>query len=281
MVRKEIMGSLKFALPACLLLLTLPATAGAAVQVTVGPTPIPDGEARSAGDITVVNERLAFALAVRSPVPYGVPRGAIVDVAPVVNGKIGRDCVVFADFIPNNWSAWPNTFQRVEVLERGPKRAVVRTVRDWGKVTVTTVYTLQSNADSVEIRATMSNGGPALTGLLAVLTLWPERGYFFGVPGLAGVVQGRTDGALADRVVAYDEKWTVALHAPYADHVADGSLDMYQLHALAPGESRVFDAWLQVGSSGDLKPIIAAEIARRQFASGAVRGVVTGGDGKA
>ena len=113
------MASSKFALPAWLLWLTLPPTAGAAVQVTVGPTPIPDGEARSAGDITVVNERLAFALAVRSPVPYGVPRGAIVDVAPVVNGKIGRDCVVFADFIPNNWSAWPNTFQHVEVLEAG------------------------------------------------------------------------------------------------------------------------------------------------------------------
>jgi hypothetical protein len=272
-------------LPACLL--TLPAglltsilPVGAAVQVRVGPTPIQDGEAKSAGDITVVNERLAFALAVGSPVPYGVPRGAIVDVAPVVNGKIGRDCVVFADFIPDNWSAWPNTFQHIDVLERGPQRAVVRTVRDWGKVTVTTIYTLRSNADTVEIRATMSNGGAALSALLSGLTLWPKGGYFFGVPGLAGVVQGKFDGALADRVVAYDEKWTVALHAPYADHVADGSLDMYQLHALASGESRTFDAWLQVGSSGDLKPIIAAEIARRHFASGIVRGVVTGGDGK-
>jgi hypothetical protein len=247
----------------------------------VGPTPIQDGEAKSAGDITVVNERLAFALAVGSLVPYGVPRGAIVDVAPVVDGKVGRDCVVFADFIPNNWSAWPNTFQHIEILERGPKRAVVRTVRDWGKVTVTTVYTLESNADAVRIRATMSNGGAALSGLLSGLTLWPKGGYFFGVPGLAGMAEGKSDGALADRVVAYDEKWTVALHAPYADHIADGSMDMYQLHTLAPGESRVFDGWLQVGSSGDLTPIIAAEIARRHLASGAVRGVITGADGMA
>src|SRR6202790_4669530 len=178
MVRKEIMGSLKFALPVRLLLLTLPATAGAAVQVTVGPTPIPDGEARSAGDITVVNERLAFALAVGSPVPYGVPRGAIVDVAPVVNGKIGRDCVVFADFIPNNWSAWPNTFQHIDVLERGPQRAGVRTVCEWCRVTVTTVYTLCWNADTVEIRATMSNGGAALPDLPSALTLWPKGSYF-------------------------------------------------------------------------------------------------------
>jgi hypothetical protein len=272
---------LKSALPACLLMLTLPAVGAAGVRVMTGPTPIQDGDAKSAGDITVVNERLAFALAVGSPAPYGVPRGAIVDVAPVVNGKIGRDCVVFADFIPNNWSAWPNTFQRIDVLERGPQRAVVRTVRDWGKVTVTTVYTLESNADSVQIRTTMSNGGAALSGLLSGLTLWPKGGYFFGIPGLAGVVEGKSDGALADRVVAYDENWTVALHAPYADHIGHGSLDLYRLHALAPGESRVFDAWLQVGSSGDLKPIIAAEIARRHLASGTVRGVVVGGDGMA
>src|ERR1700730_18125224 len=203
------MASSKFALPAWLLWLTLAATSGAAVQVTVGPTPIPDGEARSAGDITVVNERLAFALAVRSPVPYGVPRGAIVDVAPVVNGKIGRDCVVFADFIPNNWSAWPNTFQHVEIIERGPNRAIVRSVRDWGKVTVTTVYKLESDSDSIEIRTTMHNGGGALSGLLSGLTLGPAGGYLFGVPGLGEVERGKTDGALADWVVAYDEKWTV------------------------------------------------------------------------
>jgi hypothetical protein len=98
---------------------------------------------------------------------------------------------------------------------------------------------------------------------------------------LAGVAQGSMSGALADRVVAYDEEWTVALHAPYADRIADGSKDMYRSHSLAAGAAHVFDAWLQVGSSGDLKPIIAAEIARKHLASGVIRGVVSGGDGKA
>jgi hypothetical protein len=247
----------------------------------VGPTPIQNGEADSAGDITVVNEKLAFALAVGSPVPYGVPRGAIVDAAPVVNGVIGRDCVVFADFIPNDWSAWPNTVQHIEILERGPRRVVVRTERDWGQVWITTLYTLVSNADSVEIRTTMRNGGAALAGLLSGFTLWPKGGYLFGVPGLAGVAQGGTDGALAARVVAYDEHWTVALHAPYADHINHGSKDLYRLHTLAHGESREFDAWLQVGSNGDLRPIVAAEIARNHLAWGNVRGTITGEDGKA
>ena len=107
-----------------------------------------------------------------------------------------------------------------------------------------------------------NGGGAALPDLLSGLTLWPKGGYFFGLPGMAGVVQGGIGGALADRVVAYDEHWSVALHAPYADHISHGSLDMYRLHSLAPGESRTFTGWLQVGSSGDLKPVIAAEIAR-------------------
>jgi hypothetical protein len=98
---------------------------------------------------------------------------------------------------------------------------------------------------------------------------------------MAGITDGRIEGALADRVVAYDENWSVALHAPYADHISHGSLDMYQLHSLKPGESRQFTGWLEVGSRGDLKPVIAAEIARKGLASGTVRGSVAGRDGKA
>jgi hypothetical protein len=116
---------------------------------------------RAAGDITVINDRLAFALAVQSPAPYGVPRGAIVDIAPVTGGTIGRDRVVFADFIPNNWSAWPNTYQRIAILEHGPHTARISAVRDWGKVRISTVYTLQEYSDRVEISTTMTNEGDA------------------------------------------------------------------------------------------------------------------------
>ena len=70
----ELRRKLRLAMFACVLATSMPATVGAAVQVIVGPTPIRDGEARSAGDLTVVNEKLAFALAVGSPVPYGVRR---------------------------------------------------------------------------------------------------------------------------------------------------------------------------------------------------------------
>ncbi len=257
-------------------------TATAAVTVLTGPTAIPLGEARAAGDITVVNEKLAFAIAVQSAVPYGVPRGALIDLAPVSSGVIQRDRVVYADFIPNDWSAWPNRCQKVDILERGPERAVIRSVRDWGAVTITTTYTLESGADHIVLRTTMSNGGQdTLANLLSGFTLWPNSGFRFGVPGVAGLEHGPAAGALADRTVAYDADWMIALHAPYLTHLAHASLDLYQLHSLAPGASRSFEGWLQVGTSGDLAPVVAAEIARQQLPAGLVRGKVSGRDGHA
>jgi Carboxypeptidase regulatory-like domain len=253
----------------------------AAVRVIRGPTPIPSGDARSAGDLTIMNEKLAFALAVQSPAPYGVPRGALVDIAPVVDGNIQRDKVVFADFIPNNWSAWPNTYQHVEVVKDTPEEAVVKTVRDWGAVIVTTLYSLKAGADEVHITVTMANGGDRpLTDLRSGLTLWPSAGYLFPVPGLADVEDGPATGALSDRVVAYDEDWAVALHAPYLEHVGYGSKDMYLTHTLAPGQSRTFEGWLQVEPSGDLAPIVAEEIARRALPAGELHGAVTASDGR-
>ena len=257
-----------------------PSLAAAEVRIVRGPTPIPGGDARAAGDLTVVNEKLAFALAIESSPPYGVPRGALVDLAPVMDGKVGRDRVVFADFIPNNWSAWPNTYHRTEVVKDTPQEAVIRTERDWGEVAVSTIYALKSGDDQVRVTVTMTNGGRiALADLRSGLTLWPSSGHLFAVPGLAGVNDGPAAAALSDRVVAYDEDWFVALHAPYLEHVGYGSKDMYQTHSLAPGQSRTFEGWLQVGARGDLGPVVAEEIARRRLPAGALAGRVTGRDG--
>jgi hypothetical protein len=268
------------ALAVALMTSPAPRAALAAVQVIVGATPIVNGAARAAGDITVMNEKLAFALAVDSSVPYGVPRGALIDLAPVTAAGVGQDRVVFADFIPDHWSAWPNTYQHVDILEHGPERAVIRSERDWGKVTIVTVYTLRANADHIEIVTTMRNGGEVpLTGLLSGLTLWPNSGFLFSVPGMQGVAEARVDQPLADRVVAYDQDWAIALHAPYVDHVGDGSMDMYLKHDLGVGQSREFSGWLQVLPSGDLAPVVAAEIEQRHLASGDVHGMVRGVDG--
>ena len=267
---------------ACLLAIALPGVSHAAVQVVTGATPIADGEARAAGDITVYNSKLAFSLAVQSAVPYGVPRGALVDIAPVVQGRIGRDRAVFADFVPNNWSGWPNSYQHVEIVERSAQRAIVRISRDWGAVGIVTTYTLNDDADQIEIQTTMTNNGATTQAdLLSGFTLWPKGGFLFSVPGMADTEHGKAEGALADRVVAYAADWSVALHAPYFNFVSSWSKDMLQLHTLQPGEARSFAGWLQVGSQGDLTPVIRAEIERKHAAFGALRGAVTQRDGKA
>ena len=121
----------------------------------------------------------------------------------------------------------------------------------------------------------MTNGGDTpLAGLLSGQTLWPSAGYFFGVPGLGDLQEGQSTGALADRAVAYDEDWSITLHAPYLDFVGSRSKDLFLQHTLQPGESRTFDAWLQVGARGDLGPVVAAEIERGHLPAGTLRGSV-------
>ena len=90
------------------LALMMSGIANAEVTITQGKTLIPDGEANHVKDLTVQNEKLAFALAIESAAPWGVPRGALVDLSVVTNGRIEGDKIAFADFIPNSWSAWPN-----------------------------------------------------------------------------------------------------------------------------------------------------------------------------
>ena len=99
----------------------------------------------------------------------------------------------------------------------GEARAVIRAVRDWGKVTIATVYTLRSDADYVDIQTTMKNGGNvALPDLLSGHTLWTKGGFLFPVPGLARIKQGSADAALSDRVVAYDEDASISPRAGFA-----------------------------------------------------------------
>ena len=131
----------------------------AVVNVIVGPTPIPGGTARGARDITLVNAQLAVAFAVDTAPPWGVARGGIVDVAEVRAGTVGRDHAALVDFMPDDWSGWPTTYQRVSVLERGPERAVVRVERDWESVQLETTWTLTADADRLYVRTRMHNAG--------------------------------------------------------------------------------------------------------------------------
>lgn len=255
--------------------------AHAAVRVIVGPTPIPGGQARARGDITLMNDRLAVAIAVQTAPPWAIPRGALIDAAPVVAGRIGHDHLTFADFLPNSWSAWPSTYQRVRVITDTPALGVVRAVRNWNAVRMETTYSLKAGEDSVHIVVRMTNeGAKPVTNILSGLVLWSRGGYFFGVPGMARTVTGSASGALSDRIVGYDKNWLIALHEPVFDRFAYGQRDLYLRHTLRPGQSRSFEGWLQMIDRGDMAPVVKAEIVRRALAAGTVSGTVTDTTGR-
>jgi len=259
----------------------LPCVAAADIRVLTGPTPIPRGDAVGARDITVTNGRYAVAFAVESAPPWGVARGGIIDIALLRNGEIGYDFASLADFMPNNWSAWPTTYQRVTVEEQTPQRVTIRTERDWGAVALVTVFRIRDNDDRIDIVTTMENRGKTnLDGLLTGYVVWPDGGYLFNVPGLTGLSYGEESEALADWSAAYDRNWVLALHAPYAEISSEGGRDRYLRHSLAAGARASFEATLQILGEGDLAPVVEEDIRRTSAAAGGIEGAVLGADGR-
>lgn len=260
---------------------TMSVTGFAGVRVIKGPTPIPSGDAISKGDITLQNSRLAVSFAAETAAPWGVARGGIIDAAVVRDGRLEMDRVTLVDFIPNNWSSWPTTYQTVEILKNTPEEGVVRTTRDWEKVDLETVFTLKKGSDRIHMKTTAVNkGAEAATDILSGYVLWTDGGHLFTTPGMAGTKKGEADKALADWVVNYDETWSVGLHAPYFNFINYHARDMYLKHTLKPGESRVFEGWLQIDGHGDISAMLAFEIERKGLPSGTVQGKVSTTDGK-
>lgn len=253
----------------------------AAVSIIKGKTPIPAGNAQSDKDLTIKNEKLAFSLAVDSAPPWGVARGCIVDIANVrADGSLSTDRVAFADFIPNNWSGWPTTYQNVEIIKDTPEEAIVKVTRDFGKIDISTTYSLKSGSDLVHVATTMHNRGEDQKGMLSGFTLWPDGGYKFAVPGFAGQEKASVKSPIADRFVGYDKDWSIALHAPYMTELRYKSRDLYALHDLKKGQTVSFEGDYQILGDGNLAPVVKAEIERKHLPAGKVSGLVKTRDDK-
>ena len=255
--------------------------AQAELNVIEGPTPIPRGDAQSDGDITITNGLFAVAFAVETAPPWGVARGGIVDIAMIKNGEIGYDIASLADFMPNNWSAWPTSYQRVSIEARTAGQVVIRTERDWGDVALVTTFRIRDMDERIELVTTMQNRGKSvLPDLLSGYVVWPDGGALFSVPGLTGLEESSEAEALADWSAAYDRDWTLGLHAPYAEVVAYSGRDRYLPHGLEPGETISFEATLQVVHGGNLAPLVEEEARRNGTPSGTVEGAVTDAGGE-
>jgi len=253
----------------------------AGISVVIGPTTIPRGDAVGAGDITVNNGLFAVAFAVDTAPPWGVARGGIVDIAIFRDGELGYDIASLADFMPNNWSSWPTTYQHVAIENQTADEATIRTERDWGDVVLETTFHIRAGDSRIQIVTSMTNKGKeTLDDLHSGYVVWPDGGSLFGMPGLPSLSVGSEEAALGDWSAAYGEHWVLGLHAPYSEIMAYGGRDRYLPHSLEPGDSRSFEAWLQIESDGSLAPLVQTEIDFRQLASGRISGRVESDDGE-
>ncbi len=250
------------------------------ITLVTGPTNIPRGDAQGERDITINNGRFAIAFGVDTAPPWGVARGGILDIAIMHKGKPGYDIASLADFMPNNWSSWPTTYQKVSIEKQTPQELTVLTLRDWGKVSLETRFTIKDQDTRIHITTRMSNRGDStLNDLLSGYIVWPDGGYLFGMPGLQGLNASPEDKALADWSASYDEKWALGLHAPFAKEMRYGGRDRYLSHSLAPGESREFETWLQIEAEGNLAAFVNTELELQAQSSGKISGQVFDSNG--
>ncbi len=260
------------------LLVLSAARAAAEITVSVGPTPIPRGDAVGARDITIENGLFAIAFAVESSPPWGVARGGIVDIAPVSDGRLGYDIASLVDFMPNNWSDWPTTYQDVTVERESADAVFVKSVRDWGAAQLETLFHVRDGSDKVHIVTRMTNNGvSSLENLLSGYVVWPDGGYLIEESVVSTNKDVHSPGGWT---AAYDEHWLLGLHAPFSDYVTRNGRDRYRSHMLRPGETRTFEAWLQIGDEGSLAPLVQTEIDFGRHASGKILGSVASRDGK-
>ncbi|NDV22740.1 CehA/McbA family metallohydrolase [Desulfovibrio sp. JC022] len=258
------------------------ATAQADVKIITGPTPIPAGECIGAEDITLRNDYLAVTFGVTTPGPWGVPSGGIIDGAVIRDGQYEMDHIALMDFIPNNWSSWPNTYQKIEVVKNTPEEGVIKVTRDWEKTTIQTVYTLKKGGHRIQAETTMVNDdSKPYDGLLSGYVLWPEGGFAMQTPGTEGMKKGDIKGkALGDWVVHYNDNWSIGLHAPYVDFINYNAKDMYTAHDLKVNGKKEFPGWLEIHADGDISPLVEFETERKGLESAVLSGKVATKDGK-
>ncbi len=252
------------------------------VRVTTDGAAIPDGDTGASGDLALMNNQVICKFATQAKPPWGMPSGGILDISPAVNGEPLLDLVNIFDFLPDNWCSWPNTYHRVQAVESGPERGVIRVERDWGEVHLVTDYTLAKGQNVINVSTSMTNAGSqALEDIQPGYTLYLKGGYMLTPPGLEGIKEGQADGARTWSFIGYDHNWCIALHAPYVKYIDHFGQDMFGLLSLAPGETKSVQAWIQVCAHSNISEIWDFELEQRDCPRGRLQGRVFDQAGKA
>ncbi|MEM2009585.1 MAG: CehA/McbA family metallohydrolase [Thermosphaera sp.] len=225
------------------------------VIVIKGPTPIMEGEAKGPEDVTIMNEYLAAAFGISTTPPWGIPPGHIIDLAPVAAGA--SDVLAQFSLPLNDWANWA-TITSFKIVENSTSRAIIEAIGQWKGLVVNYTYILESGKPYLRVIVTVTNNdtitysnhimGPAIS---------LKRGWAYA-PGFGSgriVTAPKSNyGITEDWVASYHQDYALGLYAPNYTHIALHSsfVDAFYQVTLAPGDSRVFDAYIIVFPEGDL-----------------------------
>lgn len=251
------------------------------VEMIVGPTPIPDGEAVAEDDITLMNEHLAVTIAVGTTPPWGITKLNIIDAAAVVDSEPQLDTIAQFSFPVNAWGNWP-VYTELEIIENTAERGVIEATGYWNNIKVETTYMLEAGKNYLYVKTVLTNeGGESYEDIVSGYAASFKRGWAF-TPGFGtrsqyAPVPKEDVGAFDNWVSGYYEDYVLGLLAPYYTHLSasTGWVDPFTIHTIEPGETKEFEGYLMVDSVGDTSKALKLSIEVEERPSGAVEGTVT------
>ena len=250
------------------------------VRVIWGPTPIMEGEAKGPGDLTIMNEYYAVAFGISTLPPWGIPRGHIVDLAPI--GEKTADVLAQFSFPLNDWANWAtiDLEKGFMVIDETPQRAIVIAIGKWRDLLVNYTYIFESGKPYFTVIVNVTNTGTVTykNHIMGPAITFKVGWTFVPGYGTGRIVTSPRDpyGIIDDWVVGYHEDFVVGLYVPGYTHISLHTffVDPFYNVTLEPGEWRVFSSYIIVLSTGDVCRVAEIVAQLRSEGIGVVKGHV-------
>ncbi|WP_312648399.1 CehA/McbA family metallohydrolase [Aminipila sp.] len=285
--------------------------------VVKGTTPIDQGMANDAKDITIYNSKIAASFAVGSSNYWNMTKGSILDVAKI-KGKtsagdpiFGVDLVNDVEFLNNYWTATA-AYKGTDLLEDDVKVSykvnatnieVVAKTRYYKEghdkpLDVTTKYILEDGKDYIQMVTTMKNpvdnqAYEAMNAGYSISTLAANMYGPFGwypdtkVTGIRVGNDSRVKEPLANFVATYGQEsynstYCVSVELDDADTYkgSSGYKDIYKRVTIAGGQTVTFNGEMLVSDTASTTPIVERDIQKFAMKADTISGKAVDNEGK-
>lgn len=285
--------------------------------VVKGTTPIDQGMANDAKDITIYNSKIAASFAVGSSNYWNMTKGSILDVAKIKgktsDGKplFGTDLVNDVEFLNNYWTA-TDAYKGKDLLNDDVKVTykinatnieVVSKTRYYKEghdkpLDVTIKYILEDGKDYIKMVTTMNNpaGNQSYEAMNAGYSISTLASNMYGPFGwypdtkATGIRIGndpRVNEPLANFVAtygkeSYNSSYCVSVSLDDADTYkgSSGYKDVYKRVTVAGGQTVTFNGEMLVSDTASTTPIIERDIEKFAMKADTVSGKVLDSTGK-